>query len=1559
MASEKDPEVKLAELIVDTVLASSEVPSLDDLKGMIPWKQANAAARQSAKDSFAPTEENPEWIEGTWNKETEMFEGGTWENWEGENDPNYIEYLTKLQEGMKPSNNKDLMMKNWIPIASGIIQYMADPEIEITIGKIYDMIKVLSVEEIDFGYYESNEYVNDELFHQAFLKRWNWSKLSTDKLSLEFAKYLSCDEAVILVDWNPIEHNKACNGLMNFYVMGQSDFTLRSFTRELDLTKGDWTELKQVNNKSILFDMSDFKRSGFIDFGTYDEDNIYTVDTEYHEPFVVKWLFDRANTTDYLTSQFSELLPTSVDEATIVVKWTPVSNTASSSGIMNFQILGLEDKESNQYIREFNGDTLGWSDIILDDSSYKLINDLDTRLTEEISDLDGKIDSEVSERESVIDTLTSTVSSNYTTLDGKVSDNASAISTEVSERESAISSLSGTVDSNYTTLDDKIGAETSNRLAKEVEILKTISDESTARVSEISRIEGLIATEISDRESGDSTLNTRITNEVNTLNQAIADIGGEYGTELQDYKDIVDPQLLSLASADSTLNTAITTEINNRETSDLALDKRITDNATAIASEVSDRETVVSNLASSISTLGSSVSGNTTAIETLNTDLDNAELELQGNINECYSNITYDRATGSFTLYKSDYDPDGTEADNTGKFTVIDTDLERLPVNFEFDESTNSLVITLEDGNFHTINLSDLIPDPVVVIDDCTTDNGTQALSARQGKYLEDTKVTKIEGKNLSTNDFSNGYKTQLDNTGWGAIANIPITVTDFLVYAKEVPVSTLVTATHVMDNTPEDNCTYTILVNGTRKSVTASSGTTLKEWITAVDESVATLSWTQYRKVDGSVMGGVEDSDQCTIIDNKINIVKDAHSHSPISIETDVNNRFISDLDLARLAGMEDSANNYIHPDTHSATMIVEDDSHKFITDAELVKLSGIADSANNYTHPDTHPANIIIEDTDHKFVTDAELVKLAGIADEANKYEHPNTHLATMIVEDDDHKFVTETQVNTWNAKASTDVATNETDGLMSSTDKTQLDNLGWGSLSNNIDSSSLLDIIKMKKCSFICKGYKNPEMPPNTGYNYWTYIVIFTNWNEDLGKYFFNIIAKQSNTYLEYETSVSIDGGDAPTSLTWIKTRNADGTQTIESFEAVIDKRYITENEVLALGGLTGSFSGSCQYRTSSPEAGLLSEEVKELLSHYPTTENSTMYFTYSGSSINSGMLSLYLLNLSENIVVPTLVKQFRMGSWSPMIVADGSSRSGWGASYSDITGKSLDSEVLKRKCSFTCCGYNVPDGPDPDWTYFTVNFHRHDSSSYYTVTARDFHSKAEWVATINSSSGDLSNSWIITRDSDGKVPSSGITTSSSARLVTDTQISVWNGKGSTKLLNSSSLYSQFERYGDCRFVAKGNQLSGLPTNDSTWYVGQIYNISSIEFHVSLATYDSGLRYEGHFRKSESTWSENWKQIGNLTMQISSSRLESPISTGKYIRVYPSFPAGTSSSTHWAIIKSKVSVCNAGSDTISSSGTIGAAASYVQFTCTSTGGGSVSRYHTCTVEWYFVPK
>lgn len=71
------------------------------------------------------------------------------------------------------------------------------------------------------------------------------------------------------------------------------------------------------------------------------------------------------------------------------------------------------------------------------------------------------------------------------------------------------------------------------------------------------------------------------------------------------------------------------------------------------------------------------------------------------------------------------------------------------------------------------------LPAPIEIVDDLVTDDSTKALSAKQGKILEDKKLDKVQGKQLSTEDFTTAEKNKLaslvQNTGGGGNANVSV----------------------------------------------------------------------------------------------------------------------------------------------------------------------------------------------------------------------------------------------------------------------------------------------------------------------------------------------------------------------------------------------------------------------------------------------------------------------------------------------------------------------------------------------------------------------------------------------------------------------------------------------------------------------------------------------------------------------------------------------------------------------------------------------------------------
>jgi hypothetical protein len=130
------------------------------------------------------------------------------------------------------------------------------------------------------------------------------------------------------------------------------------------------------------------------------------------------------------------------------------------------------------------------------------------------------------------------------------------------------------------------------------------------------------------------------------------------------------------------------------------------------------------------------------------------------------------------------------------------------------------------------------------------------------------------------------------------------------------------------------------------------------------------------------------------------------------------------------KLAGLQ----NYMHPANHPASIITQDSNNRFVSDTEKTTWNGKASTAVATTG-----ANGLMSNTDKS--------KLDGVAAGANNYTHPANHPASIITQDANNRFVTDTEKTNWNGKASTSIATQSANGLMSKEDKTKLDNMSPG--------------------------------------------------------------------------------------------------------------------------------------------------------------------------------------------------------------------------------------------------------------------------------------------------------------------------------------------------------------------------------------------------------------------------------------------------------------------------------------------------------------------------------
>ena len=144
----------------------------------------------------------------------------------------------------------------------------------------------------------------------------------------------------------------------------------------------------------------------------------------------------------------------------------------------------------------------------------------------------------------------------------------------------------------------------------------------------------------------------------------------------------------------------------------------------------------------------------------------------------------------------------------------------------------------------------------------------------------------------------------------------------------------------------------------------------------------------------------------------NSISVDRDG-TYDIATWETD---GLMSKEDKKKMDGIEQNANNYIHPNTPEI---------RHVTDAQIFYWDAKASTA-------------VATETNNGLMSAADKKKLNGIEEKANNYIHPNTP---------EIRHVTDEQIKYWNEKASKDVATGDRDGLLSIEDKRKLDSIDYG--------------------------------------------------------------------------------------------------------------------------------------------------------------------------------------------------------------------------------------------------------------------------------------------------------------------------------------------------------------------------------------------------------------------------------------------------------------------------------------------------------------------------------
>jgi parallel beta-helix repeat protein len=215
--------------------------------------------------------------------------------------------------------------------------------------------------------------------------------------------------------------------------------------------------------------------------------------------------------------------------------------------------------------------------------------------------------------------------------------------------------------------------------------------------------------------------------------------------------------------------------------------------------------------------------------------------------------------------------------------------------------------------------------------------------------------VAAVEGKGLSTEDFTTEEKTKLAGlSNYEHPATHPATmITEdsthrFMTDAERTKLSGLSNYEHPATHSAD------IIVDGTTNKV--------------------------FTAVEKTKLAGLSNYEHPA-------------THPATMITEDSTHRFMTDAERTKLSGLS----NYEHPATHSADIIVDGTTNKVFTAVEKTKLAGLS----NYEHPATHPATMITEDSTHRFATDSEKSSWDSAA--AASHSHTNSAVLAKFSEED----------------------------------------------------------------------------------------------------------------------------------------------------------------------------------------------------------------------------------------------------------------------------------------------------------------------------------------------------------------------------------------------------------------------------------------------------------------------------------------------------------------------------------------------------------------------------
>ncbi len=646
----------------------------------------------------------------------------------------------------------------------------------------------------------------------------------------------------------------------------------------------------------------------------------------------------------------------------------------------------------------------------------------------------------------------------------------------------------------YETIGDTIEAEDVNKVQEAITVTQEALNSEETRAKEV---EGEIVTALEEEE-------TRAQQKEEELAKAIADENERAISAEAELRSSINGEVTRALIVEAQLKDALDDEISRAQVVEMQLEADLSTEIArateveeqlqvALDAEVIRARGVESQLESDMNT---EVARATEAEEQLQAALDAEVIRAKGVESQLESDMTVEvaRATEAEEQLQASLDAEVTRA--MGVESQLDSDLTVEVARAT--EAEKQLQAALDAEVTRAMGVESQLESDMTVEVARATEAEEQlqaALNAEVSRAtaVEVTKVDKVTGMGLSSNDYTTAEKAKLSKIAEGAEVNVQsdwnVTDTNADAYIKNKPTSMPASDVYAWAKAAEKP-SYTKSevglgnvpnVTTNNQTVTYSEATSLTKLISG---EVLSVAFGKISKAVTNLISHVSDSVKHITATERTNWGK-AYTHSTSAHAP-------ADAEQNIIVGVQKNSTDVAVDDNRKVNITVPTSISELENDAGYITAADV-DTSQNHVH-----SNKSILDK----ITQTMLDKLSGIAEGANKYVHPSyteksSGLYKVTVDASGHvsgtvavtkEDITALGIPGSDTNTTYSAATQSTAGLMSASDKKKLDGIATGANAYSLPTASSSTLGGVKTTSTITSNSGYTACPIISGVPYY---------------------------------------------------------------------------------------------------------------------------------------------------------------------------------------------------------------------------------------------------------------------------------------------------------------------------------------------------------------------------------------------------------------------------------------------------------------------------------------